>query len=181
MKKYEKDEIVEIILSTLLVAGVIAMAVSMPNVVQLFKYFDPKNSRDRSRVKNSVYRLEKAGFIKRKDGNGGLFMLTQKGREKAMRYAILQMKISSQKTWDKKWRLIMFDIPEKKKQARSAINLALKRLGCVQYQKSVFVTPFPCEKEIDFVGECFGARDHIAMVVAIDIEKSDHLKKFFKV
>ena len=181
MKKFEKGEMAEIILRTLLVAGFIAFAITMPNAVQIFKYFDPKNARDRARIKSSVSRLEKTGFIKRKDGKSELFMLTPKGRERAMRYAIEQMKISSQKTWDKKWRLVMFDVPEGKVQARRAINLALKRLGFVQYQKSVFITPFPCEKEIDFVGECFGVRDDIRIIVASEVEKSEPLAKAFNV
>lgn len=179
MKKYEHGEITEIILSTLLVVGVVAVAVTMPNAVQLFKYFNPKNSFERSRVKKSVTRLERGGFIEPKGDQKGLFILTPKGREKAMRYAIERMKIASQKTWDKKWRIIMFDVPEDKMQARRAINLALKRLGCAQYQKSVFITPFPCKKEIDFVGECFGVRKHIRIVVASDVEGSESLKKSF--
>lgn len=181
MKKYEHGEIAEIILSTLLVVGVIAVAVTMPNAVQLFKYFIPKNSTDRARIKKSVSRLEMGGYIEAKGERKGLFILTQKGREKAMRYAIEQMRIASQKTWDKKWRLVMFDVPEKKVQARRAINLALKKLGCVQYQKSVFITPFPCGKEIDFVGECFGIREHIRIIIATDVEGADVLEKTFKV
>jgi len=181
MEKYEKGEIAEIILRTLLAVGFIAFAVAMPNAVQIFKYFDTKNARERARIKSAVVRLEQAGFVKRKDGRGGIFMLTEKGREKAMRYAIGQMKIASLKTWDKKWRLVMFDVPEKKKQARRAINFALKRLGCAQYQKSIFITPFPCEKEIDFVGECFDVRDHIRIIVAVEVEGSESLKKAFKV
>jgi len=181
MKKYEKGEIGEIILSTLLVVGVITIAVTMPNAVQLFKYFTPKNATERARIKLSVRRLEKGGLIEATGSKGESFTLTQKGKEKAMRYAIEQMKIVSQKTWDKKWRLIMFDVPEDKKQARRAINLALKKLGCVQYQKSVFITPFPCKKEIDFVGECFGVREHIRMIVASEVEGVASLQKVFKV
>ncbi|MDO8603864.1 MAG: CRISPR-associated endonuclease Cas2 [bacterium] len=181
MKKYEKGEIVEIVLRTLLLVGFISFAIAAPNAVQIFKYFDPKNARERARIKNSVTRLEKAGFIKRKDGKGGVFMLTESGREKAMRYAIAQMQIISQKKWDKKWRLVMFDVPEEKRQARRGINFALKKLGCIQYQKSVFVTPFPCEKEIDFVGECFNVREYIRIVVASEIERSEQLNKVFKV
>ena len=98
-----------------------------------------------------------------------------------MRYAIEQMKILSQKVWDKKWRLIMFDVPEEKKQARRAINFALKKLGCIQYQKAIFITPFSCEKEIDFIGECFGVRDNIRIVIASEVEGSNALRKAFKV
>ncbi len=98
-----------------------------------------------------------------------------------MRYELDRMKIAPQKIWDKKWRLIMFDIPEGKKQARRAINFALKKLGCAQYQKSVFITPFPCKKEIDFVGECFGARENISIITADEVERSESIKKAFKV
>jgi len=181
MQKYNKGEIAEIILKTLLAVGFITFAIAMPNAVQIFKYFKPNNWKDRARIKESVSRLEKGGYIKNRGGASETFTLTEKGREKAMRYAIEQMKIASQKTWDKKWRLVMFDVPEEKKQARRAINFALKKLGCVQYQKSVFITPFPCEKEIDFVGECFGIREYIRIVVAGYVEGSDTLKKAFKV
>lgn len=181
MKKYDKGEIAEIVLEILLVAGVIAVAVTLPNAVQLFKYFKPKNTFERSKIKRSVFRLEKSGFIERKKDDDELFVLTQKGKERAMRYELDRMKIMPQKNWDKKWRLVMFDIPEEKKQARRAINFALKKFGCVQYQKSVFVTPFPCKKEIDFVGECFGVRENIRIIVAHEVEKSELLKKVFKV
>jgi len=181
MKKYEKGEIVDIVLRALLLVGFIAFAVAAPNAVQIFKYFDPKNTQDRARIKKSVWRLEKSGYIKRKDGKGGLFMLTEKGREKAMRYALAQMKIVEQKKWDKKWRIVMFDVPEKKKQARRAINFSLKKLGLIQYQKSVFITPFQCDKEIDFVGECFGVRDNISIITATEVEKAVALKKVFNI
>lgn len=181
MKKYDKGEIAEIILSTLLVAGVITVAAVATNAVQIYKYFTPKNSSDRMRIKRSVTRLERTGFIEHAPGGKGLFVLTKKGKEKALRYSLEQMKIAPQKTWDKKWRFVMFDVPEEKKQARRAINLVLKKIGCVQYQKSVFVTPFPCKKEIDFVGESFGVRDNIRIIVASEVEQIEPLKKAFKV
>lgn len=181
MEKYDKGEIAEIVLRTIFIVGFIAFAVAMPNAVQIFKYFTPKNAADRSRIKRSIFRLEKSGFIERKKDDDESFVLTQKGKERAMRYELDRMKIAPQKNWDKKWRLIMFDIPEEKKQARRAINFALKKFGCVQYQKSVFITPFPCKKEIDFVGECFGVRENIRIIVAHEVEKSELLKKVFKV
>ena len=104
-------------------------------------------------------------------------MLTSAGVKKATYYKIRSMSIARQEIWDRKWRLIMFDIPEKKKVARRAINNVLKELGCVQYQKSVFITPFPCEKEIDTVGNYFGVRKHIMIVLAEKIESEDTIKK----
>jgi len=73
----------------------------------------------------------------------------------------------------------MFDVPEEKKRARQAINFALKKIGCLHYQKSVFVTPFPCKREVDFVGECFEVRNYMRIVVAESIEGSAVFEKKF--
>lgn len=179
MKKFKRDEIKEIVLSTLLAVGFITIALAAPNAVQIFKYFKPKSAYERERIKNSIYRLQKQGLIKRKDNMDGYFVLTANGKARAMRYKIEETKIQRQKRWDGKWRLVMFDVPEEKKRARQAINYSLKKIGCTHYQKSVFITPFPCEKEIDFVGDTFGAREHIRIVVAERVEGDSAFKNKF--
>lgn len=171
----------EIVLSTLLAVGFITIALAAPNAVQIFKYFKPKNAYERGRIKNSLARLQKQNLIKGKDDLDGYFVLTTKGKAKAMRYKIEETKIQRQKKWDGKWRLVMFDVPEEKKRARQAINYALKKIGCVHYQKSVFLTPFPCEKEINFIGETFDVRAYIRIVVAESIEEGDRFEKKFEV
>ena len=177
MKKYEKGEIAEIVLNTLLAVGVITVAVVAPNALQIFQYLDPKNSDERRRVKQSIRHLERQKFIK--GTQDGYFELTSKGRLKAMRHQIETTRIPRQKNWGGKWWIIMFDVPEEKKMARRAIYYALKRIGCVQYQKSVFITPFPCRKEIDFIGECFGVRKHMRLVTADYLEEENRFKKIF--
>lgn len=176
-----RDERKEMILNILLGVGLLTTALVAPNAVQLFKYFVPKNSRDRWKIKQSFVRLEKKGLIKKKTTNGeDYYSLTMLGNKRAKKYQLDSMKIEEQKKWDGLWRLVMFDIPEDKKMARRGINLILKKLGCVQYQKSVFITPYPCTKEIDFVGECFDARKYIRVVIARGVEGVEQIKKAFK-
>ena len=179
MKKYNRGEIAQIVLKTILVAGFITIALAAPNAVQIFKYFRPKDFEERKRVKQSLSRLEKQGLIKQRGAMDGYFVLTAEGKAKAMRYKIEETKIQKQKRWDRKWRLVMFDVPEEKKKARQAINFALKRIGCVHYQKSVFITPFPCEKEIDFIGETFNVREYIRIVIAESVEESGVFERKF--
>src|SRR3989344_4025305 len=71
------------------------------------------------------------------------------------------------------------DIPEKHKRARDALSQSLKRMGFAQLQKSVFVHPFDCSKEIMFVTEFFNLSRYIRHVLAehIDIE-TVLMKKF---
>ena len=179
MKKYRKGEIAAVILKTILAVGFVAVALSAPNAVQLFKYFNPRTARERERIKQSFMKLERGGYIKRRDALDGYFTLTQKGKSRAMRYEIEKTKIPRPKKWDDRWRLVMFDVPEKEKRARQAINFALKKIGCVHYQKSVFITPFPCEHEVNFVARCFGVRKYIRIVIADRIEGDTALKTKF--
>ncbi len=169
------------ILNILLGVGVLATAIVAPNAVQLFKYIIPRGPRDKWETERSLSRLMKRGLVKKKRTNGeDYYSLTLLGNKQAKKYRINSMKIAVQQKWDGFWRLVMFDIPEDKKMARRGINFALKKIGCVQYQKSVFITPYPCIKEIDFIGECFGVRKNIRVITARDIEDSKPLEKSFK-
>ncbi len=168
-------------LSVLLSVGLLTTAIVAPNAVQLFKYFLPRNTKDRWEIKRSISRLEQKGFVKKKITNGEeYYSLTLLGSNRAKRYRLDSMKIPKQKKWDGLWRVVMFDIPEEKMMARRAINLVLKKLGCVQYQKSVFITPYPCVKEIDFVGECFESRKYLRIITAREVEGAQKIKKAFK-
>lgn len=182
MKRFTRNEMKEILLTTLLAVGFLTIAVAAPNAVQIFKYFLPNNTRDKTKIKRSIARLEDEGLIRSKLVDGEeQYILTETGRVRAMRYQLYSMKIKEQPKWDGLWRIVMFDIPESKRTARLAINLALKKLGCVQYQKSVFITPYPCTKEIDFAGSCFGARGHIKIITAKEIENEATIKKVFRI
>lgn len=180
IKDTAKEEVAEIILSILLVVGVLAVAATMPNAVQLFKYFGRKTPNEQWRIRRSFSRLEKRGIISRRSVRGQeYYTLTPTGNDLAMRYKLKEMTIKRQKKWDGLWRLVMFDIPEEKKFSRRSIGYAIQKLGCLQYQKSVFITPYPCAEEIDFAGECFGVRKHIRIITAKDVEDIDSIKKHF--
>ena len=44
--------------------------------------------------------------------------------------------------WDRKWRLVIFDIEEKNKPIRNSLRDLLKHLGFAQMQRSVWISPF---------------------------------------
>lgn len=180
IKDTTKEEVVGIIFSILLIAGVLVVAATMPSTIQLFKYFGRKKPHEQWRIRRSVSRLEKNGIIrKRFVGGQECFVLTPSGKERAMRYKLRSMTINPQKKWDGLWRIVMFDISEDKRSARRAIGHAIQKLGCLQYQKSVFITPYPCAEEIDFAGECFGVRKHIRLITAKQVDGIEEARKHF--
>ena len=76
---------------------------------------------------------------------------------------------------DGKWRLIIFDIPEKKKSARDVFRRKLLELGMIRLQDSVFVSAFPCKNEIDFLANFLGISDFITLVSLDGIERGEQL------
>lgn len=83
------------------------------------------------------------------------------------------------KKWDSQWRIVIFDIPERFKKARNALSLTLKKMGFYPLQKSVFVHPFECADEIDFVIEFWNMRPYVRLVLATHIDNELHLKNHF--
>lgn len=106
-------------------------------------------------------------------------VITNKGKNIALTYQIDDIKIPAMKRWDGKWRIVLFDIPEKHKKARDALSQALKNAGFFKFQKSVFIHPFECKNEVDFVIEFFDMRPYVRLVVATDIDNALDLKKQF--
>jgi len=127
-----------------------------------------------------INNLYKSKVIEKKENPDGSYAisLTEKGKLKALTYHFQKMKIETEK-WDGKWRLVVFDIPEKIKKGRDALREKLKQLGFYELQKSVFVFPYKCKDEIDFIIEFFQLRKYVRFGVLESIDNELHLKKIF--
>ena len=107
--------------------------------------------------------------------------ITEKGEKRVLRYKFDEMKIERPKKWDKYWRVIAFDIPEKYKRERDALTRKLKEMEFYPLQKSVFICPFECKNEFDFIGEVFSIRKFLRYFVAKEINTDDekYLEKYY--
>lgn len=125
------------------------------------------------------YQSRLVSYKEEKDGTINV-ILTGKGRKKALRYKLEELKIKIPFKWDKKWRLVIFDIPEKYRKGRDALRSELKKLGMEELQKSVFVHPYECEDEINFVVEVFNIRSYVRYITAAKITNEEELKLKFE-
>lgn len=132
-----------------------------------------------SRAIRSLYQSQLVSERKNPD-NSYTLVLTKEGRQRALTFKIDEMSIKSPKQWDRKWRVVMFDIPESRKKVRDAIRYHLKQLSFRELQKSVFVQPYPCDDEIDFLTEFYQVRPHVRKLVVDKIDNELHLKKKFR-
>lgn len=137
------------------------------------------NRKELSRTIRKLYESRLIHYASHKDGSTEI-VLTKEGREVVLRYKLNELRIPAPATWDKKWRVIIFDVPEHLKHMRDSLRKQLQKLGCFTLQRSVFVHPYECRNEIDFVIELLGARRYVRFIEATSIDNELHLKKRFR-
>jgi len=117
----------------------------------------------------SLSRILSVGDIEKIEKNGEVyFRLTSKGL-KNLKESIPIFKFD-QKAWDGYWRIVIFDINEKNKNQREALRDKLLSLGFGMWQKSVYITPYKIEKEIN---EYFQTNKMESSCVCLVAKRSD--------
>ncbi|MFA6077210.1 MAG: hypothetical protein WC735_04015 [Candidatus Paceibacterota bacterium] len=167
----------------LLLAGIALSLTRSPKkhwwiLKQIPKEWERENRQALRRAINSLYTSHLVSEEHHKDGTTTL-VLSENGKQKALRFNIDNLEIKKLAHWDKKWRVVMFDIPEKLRKMRDSLRLHFKEIGLIELQKSVFVFPYPCNKEIEFILEFYDARKHVRFILAEKIDNQLHLMKKF--
>jgi len=135
----------------------------------------------RSRLKQTLRRLKRQKLVEVAETEDGMVVrITKEGKVRALRYKLDEMQIKKPKKWDKKWRIIIFDIPEKRKGFRDVFRKYLKQLGLYCLQRSVYVYPFPCFDEIEYLRQIFEVGLNVTYVVAETVEEDDYLRFKFR-
>lgn len=163
--------------------GLILMA---PNAAQLLKhvekYIGPKPRLNR-RVSQAINRLRERGLVERVETNRGVALrITKKGSQLAV--SIEEegkiFEIQKPKKWDEKWRIVIFDIWERRRTVRDRLRNLLQKNGFVKVQNSVWVYPYDCEELFVFLRTNLRLGKGILYIVAEEIEYDDALRKHFK-
>ncbi|TSD02831.1 MAG: phenylacetic acid degradation operon negative regulatory protein [Parcubacteria group bacterium Athens0714_16] len=181
MKKHNKGELAKNILKTIAGMAFVVGSLALPQLPIVYKMFDAESWKEKEKIRLAIDRLQNKKYIKKYKKDGvDIVEITENGRKEVLKYKLDEIKIKEQKRWDGTWRMIMFDIPEKHKSARDGLTLKLIRMGCAPIQKSVFVTPYECEKEIKFIGEYFGVSKYIIFLETDKISNEDSLRGEFE-
>lgn len=168
-----------------LLGGVALGVASSPR--QYFKTFrkirKEWGSADQNNLNRSILRLSKEKFVEEKILPDGSFklVLTAKGKKQAKRLSFLGSSINFKKPkrWDKKWRIVIFDIPEKDRAFRDILRSHLNELKFFKLQHSVFVSPYPFENAILDLIQLYAAESYVRVIIAIKIDNEEKVKKYF--
>jgi len=191
MTRQEKKKIETAILYTLLGGVLIISPMGGRVVIGLAAYYFKKwwdkdgpyipPERDPERIRGSLYNLKRNNYVNWKyDKKKNIIRLelTSKGKKVFGRTKFNEIKIPKQEKWDRKWRFFLFDVPEKSKSFREALRTKLKNLGFFQFQKSVWIYPFECAREMRFVCEYIGIAP-FAMTFTAEVDNDYILRKYF--
>jgi len=172
------------VLLKLLKAGVVlVVALTAPNAIRMLKpLIDDDYQWDKfypSSIERTTLRLWRKGFVEiKKTSDGYLVQITKRGMRQVFEYDVDSMSIPIQDKWDRKWRMVFFDIPAKEK-VRDVFRRQLVEMGFFQMQKSVYVFPYPCSSEIQFLREVYGIPHKVKLAVVEKIENDQDLRHIF--
>src|SRR3989344_446233 len=177
--KYTKGDIAKAVLITLAVTGVAVSVVMFPGLSLLLKYL-PKDKGARN-INRSLRYLNEKKYVRTYIKNGREHVeITEKGRARVLSYEFDEMIIKPSKKWDKKWRVVTFDIPEKRRRTREVLHFKLKEMGFYPAQKSIFVIPYECEDEIEFIKNYLYLNNRLMYMLAEKISDEAKIRKHFK-
>ena len=184
-QRAKRQKIQNAVLASVYLTAGLSLILMAPNAVRLLKYVEkyigPKPRLNR-RISQAVNRLRERGLIERVETDKGFAMrLTAKGAELA---AFLEeeenlFNIQKPKKWDYKWRIVIFDIWERRRSVRDRLRTLLQRNGFIKIQNSVWVYPYDCEELVVFLRTNLRLGKGILYIVAEEVENDGTLRKHF--
>jgi len=126
----------------------------------------------RYRDKLVLNRMQGNGLIKI---NGDKINLTKFGNKLLEQRKIADSLKNKRQKWDKKWRMISFDIPQDSSDVRNKLRSLLRTAGFLKIQQSVYIYPHACDQLIDFINKDPKIKKYITFAV---ITYSNNQKKW---
>jgi CRISPR-associated endonuclease Cas2 len=128
-------------------------------------------------IYDSLHHLKNGGFVKEVSQKGKKFIrLTSKGQ---LELLLHKARLEKPKVWDRRWRMIIFDIPEDNHKDRDRLRGLLKRNDFTMLQASVFISPYPLNREaVEYLKQA-GLKSYIRIIRVDELDDDADLKKKF--
>lgn len=190
-EKTKKDYAsVKLVLTLLGMGSLLVMNMVAPGTAKLWKVIDEEKQRKEKEewkkynpyyLRRTIRRLEKQKMVEIIRGKNGdeVVKITSNGKKKILRYSLDNLKIPPSKNWDKKWRVVIWDIPCYSSYLRDIFRKSLEKIGFLKIQKSTYIYPYPCFDEISFLREFYAVGEDVVYLVAEKIENDLPYREYF--
>jgi DNA-binding transcriptional regulator PaaX len=175
--KEKRQDLQKFILEAVSAAGVLTIGAITPNVLLSLKKVGiiPK-PRQKEYIGSSASKLARKGLLY---FDGKRYQMTSLGENILRRWQFSDFKIKKPKKWDRKWRVIIFDIPEKKRGKREQIRRLFLQAGLERLQDSVWVYPYDCEDVLTLLKTDLGISKNLLYLIVDEIENDKYLREIF--
>jgi len=163
-RRKKRADIQRIILATISKASVMTVELLAPGVMEVMEDLGlmPKK-RQPDIIKRSQSRMIERGLLL---WDNRRLRLTPKGERRLRLIEARDFQFKKPKKWDGRWRVLIFDIPETRKNLRERMRATLRAVGFVRLQDSVWIFPYPCEDLVTLLKADFKiGRDMLYMIV----------------
>lgn len=171
-------------LGVIALGGILTLGAVTPGVLGELTKFLYRKKKDKHEQYREIWRsfnkLKQKGnleFVKEENGYL-IYRLSDKGKEKIREFVFDELIIKNPKEWDKKWRLVIFDIPESRRKERVALRKKLQEMGFYQCQKSAWIYPFPCLEEIEFLKDVLNIKPFVKLFLVEEMTDGKVLYHF---
>lgn len=103
-------------------------------------YYEELKELKENSARTILWRLQKKGLVGKRKNQ---YFLTKLGSK----FIKIFQEKNLEKQWDGKWRIVMFDIPEKMRKERDWLRFQLLNLKYKSLQESVFIGKHPLEED----------------------------------
>lgn len=176
LKAFQQAMLVAVVLG-----GVVVVAATIPNAAQLLRFFPgyKKGARFNYQAKSALGRLATKGLVTfvKEDGKR-LARITEKG-ERLLALETERVAITKKRKWDRRWRVVIFDIPERRKSMRASLRRFMGEYGFVRLQDSVWIYPYDCEDLIALAKANFRVGADVLYMIVERLERDKHLREHF--
>ncbi|MCK4328398.1 phenylacetic acid degradation operon negative regulatory protein PaaX [candidate division WOR-3 bacterium] len=118
-------------------------------------------------IRLALSRMSKQELIQRsKIGRESYYSLTKKGNS-WMLYGEHRALKKENKKWDKKWRLLTYNIPEKLRHLRDTLRKELRSMGYGSLGSSLWISPYDLKEKLEYLFDRFKVADYIETFEAI--------------
>ena len=115
--------------------------------------------------------------IKEENGTAQV-KITEFGEKRLLVYDLEKIQLS-EANWDGKWRLIIYDVKKAKRTNSETFRRAILKLNLLKLQKSVYLTPFKCEDEIEYLRQLFDIGTEVQILTVGKLENETAYRRYF--
>jgi len=168
------------ILLSVAAVGILSSPQAASGVLKILKNWWKEGSSERNKIISINYsrrKLVNEGLLEYNEN--GYLRLTPKGQKVLGEVEARNYTITKPRRWDKKWRVIIFDIKEERRGLRDKVRNTLTNIGFICLQKSVWIYPYDCEDLINLIKADFKIGKDVLYMIVDRVENDGYIRERF--